>query len=44
MASFLSLSVSAGREISVLGRLTPFLDDKTPPTITLVITFNFLSV
>ena len=44
MASFLSFSVRAGKEIFVFGRFTPFFEDKTPPTITLVTTFNFLSV
>ena len=30
-ASFLSLSVNAGKEIFVLGRFTPFLDFNAPP-------------
>ena len=41
IASLISFSVSAGREILVLGRLTPFLDLSTPPCNTLATTVSF---
>ena len=43
-ASVLSFSVRAGNESFVLGRFTPFLDFRSPPWITLVLTKSFLFV
>ena len=46
LRSFLSFSVRLEVEILVLGKLTPFLEYKTPPAITLVlmISLPFVSV
>ena len=41
MASLISFSVRAGREMLVLGRFTPFLDLSTPPCSTLATTVSF---
>ena len=44
MASLISFLVSAGSDISVLGKLTPFLERNGPPCITVASTSVLPSV